>query len=287
MPVAVSAVRASPISGWRINSLRRPVFDLQRSIAFYTDGLGFTVEALLPQNRVSLRLGDERIELIEGSAVRDLTHDPVQGPDVRFQHAAIVAADMRAAFTRLSRLSPRPITHAGPQRLPATSGGVEAFKFYDPDGHPLELICFPPALGHPRWRQGSRRGATTLGIDHFALSVSEVRSSAAFYKRTLGLVVGAEQINAGSEQARLDGVHRAVVEVVALAPGEPGTPHIELLGYRQPLPVTHKNPNALVAVDCLVFERSAANPEDALQSAEACRDPDGHVFECQVFSHHH
>ncbi len=41
---------------------------------------------------------------------------------------------------------------AGPERLPARSGGVSAFKFRDPDGHPLELLAFPPEAVPPIWR---------------------------------------------------------------------------------------------------------------------------------------
>ena len=36
------------------------------------------------------------------------------------------------------------ISTDGPQLLPASSGGVTAYKFRDPEGHPLELIAFPP-----------------------------------------------------------------------------------------------------------------------------------------------
>lgn len=36
-------------------------------------------------------------------------------------------------------------------RLPESSGGVTAFKFRDPDGHPLELLAFPDGKVPSRW----------------------------------------------------------------------------------------------------------------------------------------
>ena len=50
-----------------------------------------------------------------------------------FQHLALVVTDMADAYGRLH--DGAPISLGGPQRLPASSGGVQAFKFRDPDGH--------------------------------------------------------------------------------------------------------------------------------------------------------
>ena len=41
------------------------------------------------------------------------------------------------------------------QLLPAwnpNASGIRAVYFRDPDGHPLELIQFPPGKGDPRWQ---------------------------------------------------------------------------------------------------------------------------------------
>ncbi|MEO6277696.1 VOC family protein [Roseateles sp.] len=266
--------------GWRIAALRRPVSELRRSMAFYTRGLGFVADAPAEAGRALMRLGEECIELVEQRTPQAAQWPP--GPDVRFQHAAIVAADMAAAFERLARLSPRAISRHGPQRLPAAAGGVQAFKFFDPDGHPLELLAFPPGTGKARWQAGSGAGPT-LGIDHFALSVSDVARSIAFYEHTLGLTLAARQTNRGPEQAWLDGLDGdgVVVDVVAMASAVPGTPHVELLGYRQPAPRTHESLNPPAAVDCLLFEREAgpATPADRAGAVFA-RDPDGHAFAC-------
>ena len=135
-------------------ALRRSVPDLARAVAFYRDGLGFRPVGREQggANEVVLALGAERIVL----ALRDAATPkppPVPGFDANFQHMAIVTADMDAAFARLQRLAPVAISRGGPQRLPAAAGGVLAFKFRDADGHPVELIEFPPGQGAPRWQQ--------------------------------------------------------------------------------------------------------------------------------------
>ena len=64
--------------------------------------------------------------------------------DLWFQHLAIVVSDMDAAYAHLGLAEGwQAISDNGPQQLPLSNGGVRAFKFRDPDGHPLELIWFP------------------------------------------------------------------------------------------------------------------------------------------------
>lgn len=232
----------------RFALLERRVRDLERSIAFYVDGLGFrrlgdAVALADERPGVLLGLGDERVVLrpvpagVDGATV-------FAGPDVRFQHAAIVTRDMTAALRRLQAQTSGalvPITHGGPQRLPEASGGATAFKFRDPDGHPLELIEFAAGRAPERWR-GRSGGDPTLGIDHVAISVAQAARSIAFYVG-LGFGVGGRQVNVGPEQARLDGLDTpgmgpgdVAVEVVALLPPGPPGVHVELLAYRHPMP---------------------------------------------------
>jgi len=66
------------------------------------------------------------------------------------------------------------VEHAstGPQRLPEwnkNSAGIWAFYFKDPDGHPLEILQFPPDKGLDRWHRPS--DTMFLGIDHTAIVV--------------------------------------------------------------------------------------------------------------------
>ena len=258
---------ARALSVLRFVTLRRSSTDLKRSVAFYCGGLGFEVAGNEgAPGEVVLALGAERIALVECSSGMAT----VAGPDVRFQHAAIVVSDMRAAFERLQRQAPVAISRGGPQRLPAAAGGVRAFKFRDPDGHPLELIEFPPGQGAERWRAAAREGLT-LGIDHAAISVSNVDRSIAFYER-IGFRLESRQTNRGDEQARLDGLASAKVEVevVALVPLDAGGPHLELLGYVTPKP-ERSDGEAPAATDCVVWQAQAIDGRH-----QVVTDPDGH-----------
>ena len=247
------------------------VADLARAERFYTAALGFTAAGSEPVDpALASLLGAEQIRQIvlrrgEQSVALQAFH-PAGAPypanasacDQSFQHFAMPVPDMAAAMTRLLASGPAPISIGGPQRLPQRSGGATAFKFRDPDGHPLELIEFPD----------NRSG----GIDHSAIVVADAERSIAFYRETLGMRLGARQLNTGPEQDRLDGLDGDIVEVVALVPDMP-EPHVELLAYRSPpvRPAAPPRPNDIVATR-LVFE------VDSLPhgSPALIADPDGH-----------
>ena len=231
----------------RLQELVRPVRDMTASLAFYTGALGFSAEAVphfddallasawgeRPRGFMRLRLGGQRLLL----AACEGSETPADGgaTDPRFQHIAIVTRDMAAAWELLSTWRPGAISQGGPQQLPASSGGVKAVKFRDPDGHPVELLEFPPARLPQHWAEAGDGGdggsCLTLGIDHSAITVTDADRSIAFYHHTLGLRQQARQRNQGPEQARLDGLPAPLVQVVALAPPHPA-PHLELLAYQ-------------------------------------------------------
>jgi catechol 2,3-dioxygenase-like lactoylglutathione lyase family enzyme len=178
---------------------------------------------------VELRLGNQAIRLIRAQPGGRSYPRDVDGWSPLFQHIAIVVADMTRAYAHLATLRGwKPIARSGPQGLPVASGGVSAFKFRDPEGHPLELIAFPPDAVPPQWRATSQD--ICLGIDHSAVSVSNTATSIEFYE-SLGLDRSGGSLNVGREQAMLDDVPDAVVEVTALSPAQT-TPHIELLCYQ-------------------------------------------------------
>jgi catechol 2,3-dioxygenase-like lactoylglutathione lyase family enzyme len=184
-----------------------------------------------------LRLGEQTIELLAFTRHGAPYPADIGCDDPRFQHIAIVVADMETAYLRLCASGGwTAITRPAPQRLPASSGAVTAFKFRDPEGHPLELIEFPPDNVPPRWRQAPHRDGPFLGIDHSAIVVSGTAQSAAFYQQILGFSVTGGSLNRGRAQERLDAVPGAVVEVTALDPGSANPPHLELLCYRSPGP---------------------------------------------------
>jgi len=228
-------------------------------------------------DRITLGLGREIIQLVQF----DLPGEPYpresSSSDLVFQHFAIVVADMPRAFQRLSTVGGwMPISRDGPERLPASSGGVAAFKFRDPEGHPLELLAFPEGSSS-NWPAVSP-DKTCLGIDHSAISVSDSAVSIAFYE-SLGLGVSARSFNHGSAQEGLDDVPGAQVDVTALAPRR-ATPHLELLCYRtaqqRPAPLRKAND---IASTRLIFELSrASKATDNLIAVRSMRDPDGHAF---------
>jgi catechol 2,3-dioxygenase-like lactoylglutathione lyase family enzyme len=271
----------------RILRVSRVVADLDRAEAFYRDVLGFSTIARGPVGRatlaalgkssadaeeVAMRLGAEEIALVRFAAPGRSYPPDSRSDDLWFQHLAIVVGDMDAAYTRLSAHPDwRAISVGGPQTLPPSNGAVRAFKFRDPDGHPLELIWFPPDQGRAVWHRRVS-DALFLGIDHSALSVASTRQSAAFY-RTLGLGVSTRSLNAGPAQARLDGLAEdARVRVTGLRPRSDGGPGLELLAYHPPgRPAAMANPDD-IAADWITLAVSA------LPGASPCgvQDPDGH-----------
>ncbi len=293
----------------KLVGIGRNTADLDRACAFYRDALGFRSDPthpappawmrlpgveITPARRARLSLGAQRIELTE---FPDAAAYPGDGTacDLLFQHCAIVVDDMRTAFDRVVRHGAAPITRGGPQVLPPCTGRVTAFKFRDPDGHPLELIGFPAGTGDPAWST-PHGGGPTLGIDHSAISVGDSTRSVDFYA-LLGLRVVARGVNRGIEQQRLDDLAEVEVDVVALQPAAARTPHLELLGYRRPRGRAAPDmPPCATPADRLTWQTSAIDVLlDALDDAGhagslvasgfvdgmACallRDPDGHLL---------
>ena len=225
--------------------IERNTADLQRAIAFYRDALGFAVDdasaaapawTLLPglcdtpPRCARLSLGAQALVLTEFPNAMPY---PANGAanDLCFQHCAIAVDDMAAAHARVMAHGAAPITQGGPQILPPSIGSVTAFKFRDPDGHPLELLAFPQGAGDPVW-QSAHAGTPTLGIDHSAISVASAERSILF-NELLGMTVASRGLNRGAEQQRLDDLADVEVVVVALESAT-RTPHLELLDYRQP-----------------------------------------------------
>jgi catechol 2,3-dioxygenase-like lactoylglutathione lyase family enzyme len=224
------------------------VADLSAAAAFYRDALGLEVG---PEQSLTDPAWDRLLGLRQGTKARAadvaigrqtiklVAFDPPgwSYPKPRasneqwFEHVALVTGDVKAAWQRLEAASPETITRSGPVRLPPNTGGVTAFKFRDPEGHPLELISFPKGVGDPVWQQQARSGIA--GYDHTAIAVDDLDQSLAFYTEQLGMRIVGRSLNQGSEQDRLDGLKDCQVDVVALAPQQV-PPHLELLHYRTP-----------------------------------------------------
>ena len=225
------------------------VSDLVGAAAFYRDWLGLDVG---PEQTLGDPAWNRLLGLAQGTtarsadvtlgkhAIRLVAFDPPGRPyptmrasnDQWFEHVALVTGDMKAVWERLKGGAPGEITKGAPVLLPPNTVGVTAFKFRDPEGHPLELIFFPEGIGAPVWHQTA--GTGVRGYDHTAISVMDVDRSVAFYTGLLGFGIVGRSLNTGPEQDRLDGLDGCLVDVVALAPTEAATPHVELLHYRTP-----------------------------------------------------
>lgn len=273
VPVSVSAPPPTPPVSAGVRRIERLVLnvgDLGRAIDFYARGLGFAIVGRTAQG-ARLAIGAQQIELLHQPEGRPYPERRAAN-DPWFQHFAIAVGDMAAAYARLSNHGAEPITHGGPQLLPPSTGSVTAYKFRDPDGHPLELSHAPAS----HWSRAapSPEGGVFLGIDHTALAVGDLEASIAFYT-DLGFRVGTRSLNQGSEQARLDGLAGATVDIVTLLTPEAG-PHIELLHYRAPTP-----PSAIrleagdIAATTTVLVRSET--ENGGWAARLM-DPDGHLL---------
>ena len=230
-----------------IRTIGVTVSSLDRTERFYRDALEFrtagrkhmrdpSLNALfgLPDEGMdvlTMQLGDQQVEFTQFERPGRPYPKDSRSPDLWFQHFAIVVSDMDAAYARVRGAGAEPISLDGPETLPERNGHVRAFKFRDPDGHPLELLWFPPGQGRPVWH---RRTGLFLGIDHSAIAIASTDTSLAFYKGVLGLSVTYGVTNEGETQERLDGVAGAVVRITGLQPSMPEAPGIEFLDYRRP-----------------------------------------------------
>lgn len=248
-----------------------------QALATFYQAIGFTAGEVHPIGDDEIRMlgldgGGQRLRLTLGASYIDLDWFDRPGrpypldtnaADLVFQHLAVVTDDAGTAWARALAAGASPISCDGPKTLPESAGGVTAIKFRDPDGHPLEFLQFPPG-SNPAWR-----GSGLLGIDHSAISVSDIAASRGFYEQR-GLTEGEATFNHGPTQMALDGLDDVRVDVV---PMNPTTipPHLELLGYRRPVGRLH---GSFAANDIAATRILWRADRDAL-----LRDPDGHLHQ--------
>jgi catechol 2,3-dioxygenase-like lactoylglutathione lyase family enzyme len=189
------------------------------------------------------------------------------------QHIAIVVNDMAQAHRWLQRHRVAAISPE-PQRLPdwnEAAGGIQAFYFKDPDGHPLELLQFPPDKGQARWHEASDR--VFLGIDHTAIVVRDTEASLRVYRDLLGFRVAGTSENHGPEQERLNAVAGARLRITTLrAHAGPG---VELLEYLHPRD-GRSLPADARATDLAHWQTIMTA---GVTGARVVHDPDGHALQ--------
>jgi catechol 2,3-dioxygenase-like lactoylglutathione lyase family enzyme len=303
-----------------VEAVGMTVADMERSVAFYRTVLSCEVvsdveiagdayahlQGLfgLRMRVVRLRLGDESIMLTEYLTPKGRPA-PVdaRSNDRWFQHIAIIVSDMARAYQWLRQHKVEHVSTA-PQRLPdwnPNAGGIQAFYFKDPDGHPLEVLQFPSGKGDPRWHRPTDR--LFLGIDHTAIVVGNTAASLAFYRDVLGLQVVGESENYGTEQEHLNHVFGARVQITTLrAAAGPAIEFLEYLTPRdgRPMPVDARA-NDLMHWQTTVVTRRLESAVRTTRAARAhwvsagvitlpesilgftkglsVRDPDGHVIQ--------
>jgi catechol 2,3-dioxygenase-like lactoylglutathione lyase family enzyme len=320
LAAAAAAAEGGPPLVQAVDSIGLTVSDLDRSINFYTQVLHFqkvsenevagpelehTIGVFGARVRTArLRLGDEFIELSEFLAPQGRPA-PVdaRSNDHWFQHIALIVSDMDRAYQWMRQNNVRHAS-SGPQLLPAwnrNAGGIQAFYFRDPDGHPLEILSFPPDKGDPKWHRASSE--LFLGIDHTAIVISDTEASLRFYRDLLGLKVAGESENYGPEQERLNNVFGARLRITALrAAAGPGIEFLEYLAPAggRPYPADER-PNDLIhwqtrflgisAEEAARTLRKARSPfvssgvvefpgtEAGFRKSLLARDPDGHAVQ--------
>jgi catechol 2,3-dioxygenase-like lactoylglutathione lyase family enzyme len=294
-----------------VDSIGLTVSDLDRSVAFYSKILHFekvsetevdgdAYEHLqgvfgLRARIARMKLGEESIELTEYLAPRGRPAPAdARSNDRWFQHIAIIVSDMDRAYRWLRE---HKVEHAssGPQLLPAwnpNAGGIRAFYFRDPDGHPLEVLWFPAGKGKAKWHAATDR--IFLGIDHTAIVISDTEASLRFYRDRLGMEVAGESENYGPEQERLNNVFGARLRITALrAASGPGVEFLEYLAPRDGRPYPpDARANDLIHWQTRFVGNSAGEAAKVLRNpavevdgkagfrkAVTARDPDGHAIQ--------
>ena len=314
---ALTTLLAAQTRVLQVGPVVMTVADMDRSVEFYmrvlafekqsdTERSGPEIDELygIPNARVravDLKLGDEAIELIQfiGTPGALIPADS-RSNDLSFQHVAVIVSDMDKAYAvlrqnRVQHISPYP------QTLPVwntNAAGIKAFYFKDPDGHPLELLQFPPGKGDPKWHTSN--GRLFLGIDHTAIVVSNTDASLDFYRDLLGLRVVGESDNYGYEQEHLNNVFGAHLLITSLrSPSGIGVEFLEYLSPRDGRPAP-KNAQAtdISHHETVLFVDDIASLNSVLvnaknipvsvkpiassellfhaSQAELIRDPDGH-----------
>ena len=244
---------------------------------FYTDALAFSIRKQSPE-LIELTLGRclLRLRRVQGRAIPEDS----RSHDRWFRHLAVVVREMSTAVKHVRAFSPQTVSPE-PQTLPnwnKSSGGIEAFYFRDPEGHPLELIHFPKDKGRPQW-QGSGHDLFQ-GVDHTAIVVSSAAASSEFYRTLAQLTPSAVAHNYGSEQAGLSQLEGADMRATSLGSAATRAPSLELLEYATPvdgraMPSNTSREDVWWSATLFARDKEVIASASALTDAPYRTDPDG------------
>lgn len=261
-----------------IDTIDLTVSDCTKSLAFYTEVLDFKKvfdETFGNVHVVQVQLGDTKVNLICTLDAQGRSYpQDFHSNDKMFQHMAIVVSDIDQAYRKLQSQQVKGIS-SKPERLPdwnPKAGGIKAYYFKDPDGHPLEIISFPPGKGDPQWQIMPR--LLFQGIDHTAIVVADTDKSLLFFRDLLGLKVKATSENYGPEQENLSNVPGAHLRITSLRAKE-GI-GIELLEYLEPKG-GKSIPQDTRSTDLWHWQVQLQGKENN-QLPHLIKDPDGHQF---------
>jgi hypothetical protein len=151
--------------------------------------------------------------------------------------------------------------------MPRAAAGISAFYFKDPDGHPLEVLHFPPDKGLEKWHEST--GKLFLGIDHTAIVVWDTDATVKFYRNLLGMHIAGESENYGTEQEHLNNLFGARLHITELRGASgPGIESLEYLRPRDGRPYpSDEQASDVVHRQTILFTRNAEAAASQLQTS--------------------
>jgi 2,3-dihydroxy-p-cumate/2,3-dihydroxybenzoate 3,4-dioxygenase len=143
-----------------------------------------------------------------------LRQDEVKKTDL-IGYSAASRADVDALFEQVKAADARIISEPGPAEGPA---GGYAFRFFDPDGHAIEVICD----SKPRSPRALSKGeAIPTGLSHIVLHSPDIKKLQAFYEGALGFRLS-DWIGQFMVFLRCNPAHHRL----AILPGPPALNHV-------------------------------------------------------------
>jgi catechol 2,3-dioxygenase-like lactoylglutathione lyase family enzyme len=133
----------TPIAVRKIGHLVYEVSDIERTTAFWTEIMGFTVSDVNERGMVFLRSASDHHSIALVPTTK--RGRPPQEAGVQFHHLAMEVGSMEELYAARDFLRERniPLTYEG-RRGP---GGNTGLEFCDPDGYVFEIYCDMDQVG--------------------------------------------------------------------------------------------------------------------------------------------